>query len=156
MLHVHWFSIIKLKISQQIKMMVIYNVLLKDNVKNRFHLFGTRLFQIQPRNWVISFHLFSWSNQIKYVFSMHNLFLSTKKFSLVHLSNKIVKMITSIARTLSDEKFRLAIQHSGAFGAFVLLNIFPLKINLLYLWILYLRDDYLSITTSIQLAYMHA
>lgn len=59
--------------------------------------------------------------------------LVQKKNSLVHLSNKIVKMITSIARTLSDEKFRLAIQHSGAFGAFVLLNIFPLKINLLYL-----------------------
>lgn len=55
-------------------MMVIYNVLPKDNVKNRFHLFETRLFQIQLRNWVISFHLFSWSNQIKYVFSMHNLF----------------------------------------------------------------------------------
>lgn len=60
-------------------MMVIYNVLPKDNVKNRFHLFGTRLFQIQLRNWVISFHLFSWSNQIKYVFSMHNLFSKYKK-----------------------------------------------------------------------------
>lgn len=60
-------------------MMVIYNVLPKDNVKNRFHLFGTRLFQIQLRNWVISFHLFSWSNQIKYVFQHAQFILLVQK-----------------------------------------------------------------------------
>lgn len=41
--------------------------------------------------------------------------------------NKIVKMITSIERTLADEKFLLAIQHSGAFSAFVLLKFFPFE-----------------------------